>query len=772
MLLIPVCASWIGGLLIGSVHRLDGATALPLAFLCVVIAAALWRTGRPYLPALCLATVMLGGVRFGAAQEAIEGLDLKQYNGGPPVVLAGTVLSEPEVRGNWAMLTVGSLERVEGADRCPVSGSALVRTSWWEDWRSGDRVEVAGTLESPPVLDGFSYSDYLARRGIVSVVNSARIKLLARGQIGFPLGALNVLRDHLASVLSRALPEPQAGLAQGILIGLRANIAPAVLDAFSRTGTTHILAISGFNIAVVAGALSLVTRRILQRAPAALIAVLGIVLYTALVGAGPSVVRAAVMGVIVIAATYLGRQSHVLTSLTVVAALMTLLDPLILWDVAFQLSFLATGGLALVAPALSRLLAPLPAFLRDTLAVTVAAQAATLPVVVVDFRQISLVALPANLLVLPTLPVVMLTSGLTVLGGIVSPSLGSVVGWVAWPFLTCQIVIVELLSDLPWASLSVGEVPVALAWGYYAILGLVLLTVTHRSASAWQWLWSGPRWVWGGTIGASAIVAVVVWAGALTVPPQQMSVTFLNVGQGDATLIRTGSRCILVDGGPDPDVLGDALGRRLPFWDRQIDLAILTHGDADHLAGLLEVVRRGQVDQVLQTRCSADTELYSAWEQTLRSGGVPVVPAAGQEIDLGDGVKLSVLYPDNVLGPLGSGNDCSTVLRLACGEFSVLLAGDAGPDVQRGLLDSGVRVESTVLKVPHHGASGAVTAEFLEAVDPAVAVISVGRSNQFGHPAQSTLDQLARCKVYRTDVEGAILFEVHGGRCWVKTGSG
>ena len=772
MLLILVCASWIGGLLIGCLHHLDAAVALPLAFLSAVTAVALWRMGRPYLPALCLATVMLGGVRYGAAQEAIEGLDLKGYNDGPPVVLVGTILSEPEIRGGWAMLTVGSLERVEGADRWPVSGSVLVRTSWWEDWRSGDRVEVAGKLESPPVLDGFSYSDYLARRGIVSVANSVRVELLTRGQIGFPLGALIALRDHLASVLSRALPEPQAGLAQGILIGLRANIAPTVLDAFNRTGTTHILAISGFNIAVVAGALSLLTRRILRRAPAAFIAVLGIVLYTALVGAGPSVVRAAVMGVIVIAATYLGRQSQVLTSLAAVAALMTLLDPSILWDVAFQLSFLATGGLALVAPALSRALAPLPAFPRDTLAVTVAAQAATLPVVAVNFRQISLVALPANLLALPTLPMVMLTSGLTALGGVVSPALGSVAGWIAWPFLTCQIVIVELLGELPWASVSVGEVSVALAWAYYAILGLVLLGVKHRSAVAWQWLQSGPHWAWGGAISASAIVAVVAWTGALTAPPQQMSVTFLNVGQGDATLIRAGSRCILVDGGPDPHVLGDALGRRLPFWDRQIDLAILTHGDADHLAGLLEVVRRGQVDQVLQTRCGAESELYSAWEEALRSRGVPVVAAAGQQIDLGDGVKLSVLYPDSGPGPLGSGNDCSTVLRLACGGFSVLLAGDAGPDVQQALLGSGVRLESTVLKVPHHGASGAVTAEFLEVVNPAVAVISVGRSNQFGHPAQSTLDQLTHCKVYRTDQDGAVHFEIRDGRCWIRTGSG
>ncbi len=704
MLLILICGSWIAGLLLGSLNRLDPSLMLPLAFLCASAATALWWRGRAYIPTLCLAAVMLGIVRYGAAEEALERLDLRAYNDGPPVVLRGTVLTEAEVRSTWAALTVGQLELVEGVECRPVAGSVLVRASWWEDWRSGDRLELAGVLESPPVLDGFSYSDYLARHGIVSVMSSPQLKLLGRGQIGFPLGALNALRDCLADTLTTALPEPQAGLAQGILFGLRGNVAPNVLDAFNRTGMTHVLAISGFNIAVVATALSLVTRRVLRRAPAALVAVVGVALYTALVGASPSVVRAAIMGIIVIAATYLGRQSHILTSLVLVAALMTLLDPLIVWDVAFQLSFLATGGLGVVAPALTRLLGRLPGLLRGTIVTTVAAQMATLPVVAVNFHQVSLVALPANLLALPALPLVMLTSGLTVIGGVVSPLIGSAVGWIAWLFLTCQIVIVEVLSGLSWASVSIGELPVAFAWAYYIALGLALLGASHRlSPVRWDWLRLGPRWLPKSLIGASAVLAAVAWLGVLTAPTEELSVSFLNVGQGDAILIRTGGRNIVVDGGPNPDVLADGLGRRLPFWDKQLDLAILTHGDEDHLSGLVELVKRRQVDQVLQTGCGAQSGLYAAWEQALREAGVPVVVAAGQDVDLGDGVRLSVLYPANGVDSLPAGNECSTVLRLACGDLSILLTGDAGPDVQRALLDSGVELKSAVFKVNMQG---------------------------------------------------------------------
>lgn len=794
MMLILIGVVWVVGILIGSWHAVPIAVALSLALLSTLLAAILhwrkygWLANCPYLALLCLAVMMLGSVRYGAAAEVVDRLELTRYNDGRPVTLRGTVAAEPDVRATFAFLKIDRLERLEGEGWQPVSGALRARVEWWGEWQSGDRLQMAGRLETPPILDGFPYREYLARQGIVSTMDFPDVTLVARGQHDLAQAALVSVRRHLGETLGRALPEPQAGLAQGILLGLRGSMSEGTIDAFSRTGMTHIVAISGFNIAIVAAALSMVGRRLLRRAPAAVVVGLGVMVYTLLVGAGPSVVRAAIMGMIVILGTYFGRQSHTLTALALAGILMTLHDPLVLWDIGFQLSFLATAGLVTATLPLGGLLGRWPAPLRDGVTVTIAAQLATLPVVAVNFREVSLVALPANLLALPALPFSMLCSGLTVLGGVISPVLGSIVGWSASLFLAYQLLVVETLSRLSWASISVGELPVVWVWVYYLGLGLVLLALARprvllqfsaaspasdqdQGPAINRSRWLDSRWLRMAVTAALAVVVGVTWTGALTAPSESLSVAFLDVGQGDAILVQTPRHNVLIDGGPNPDTLADALGRRLPFWKRQLDLVILTHEDADHVGGLLGVLGRYEIGQVLQGQSAERSGPYSSWLRGLEEKRVSCTTAVGgQVVDLGDGIRLTVLRPGiDEVSAQSEGNDASLIVRLTCGDLSVVLTGDAGPEAQRALLDAGVPVKSDVLKVPHHGAAGSLSSEFLAAVDPQAVVISVGRHNRFGHPALSTLEQLSELRVYRTDEDGTVELTARGGTWWVRT---
>lgn len=262
-----------------------------------------------------------------------------------------------------------------------------------------------------------------------------------------------------------------------------------------------------------------------------------------------------------------------------------------------------------------------------------------------------------------------------------------------------------------------------------------------------------------------ALAALLAWTAFLTLPDDRVRVDFLDVGQGDAILIRTPSYKVLVDGGPSPQTIARRLGERLPFWDRQIDLIVLTHPHEDHLMGLMEVLQRYQVDGILATPYEHDSSLYRQWRVLIRDRGVRyVIAGQGQEVRLGSEARLRVLLPGMSLfrGTDSDPNNNSVVLRLEVGGFSALLPGDIEEEAQQKLLAEPLGLESQVLKVPHQGARNALSEGFLGRVNPQVAVISVGESNPFGHPAQETIQKLQGIRVLRTDQQGTIEVETDG----------
>lgn len=262
-----------------------------------------------------------------------------------------------------------------------------------------------------------------------------------------------------------------------------------------------------------------------------------------------------------------------------------------------------------------------------------------------------------------------------------------------------------------------------------------------------------------------ALAALLAWTAFLTLPDDRVRVDFLDVGQGDAILIRTPSYKVLVDGGPSPQTIARRLGERLPFWDRQIDLIVLTHPHEDHLMGLMEVLQRYQVDGILATSYEHDSTLYRQWRVLIRDRGVRyVIAGQGQEVRLGSEARLMVLLPGVSLfhGTDSDPNNNSVVLRLEVGDFSALLPGDIEAEAQQKLLAEQLGLESQVLKVPHQGARNALSEGFLGRVNPQVAVISVGDKNPFGHPAQETIQKLQGIRVLRTDQQGTIEVETDG----------
>ncbi len=270
-----------------------------------------------------------------------------------------------------------------------------------------------------------------------------------------------------------------------------------------------------------------------------------------------------------------------------------------------------------------------------------------------------------------------------------------------------------------------------------------------RQMAGWRW------------IGVLALAAAVAWLALRGLPDGRLHVYFLDVGQGDAALIQTpDGRQILVDGGPSPIALLNELAAVLPFWDRSLDLIVLTHPDGDHLTGLIPLFDRYRVSQVLDTTLSDTSSWAEAWRTVLARDQISrTIAVRGMRIPLGQ-AQLTVLHPgpQPLRGTAADDNNNAIVLRLDHGQISLLLTGDAESEAEADMLRAGLPLQADLIKVGHHGSQGATSAAFLAAVKPRVAIISVGAKNRFGHPHPAVLARLAavQAEIFRTDRHGRI----------------
>jgi len=542
----------------------------------------------------------------------------------------------------------------------------------------------------------------------------------------------------------------QGALLQGILLGDRSRLRGTALEAaFRTTGLSHVLAVSGTHLVIVAYLMGALLQRTGISHRWRIVLVFGFaVLYVLLTGAPVSAVRALLMTGAALIASVSGRRGDSLSSLSIAVCLVLVHSPAQAFDVGFALSVSAVLGL-IVFSALAAEWAQMLAgryFRRPAraLATPVVAQAATAPIAIPAFNMVSLVGPIANVVVLPLASV---SLGIGVAGAImymVLPALGMPVLRLAALPLVGVARATALLSDVPFAAIALGGG--ALAWGAASALTGALIWVT----------WPAPRAPRVSRIVATVLLAGLVWfvvGGARLTTDAELTV--LDVGQGDAILLRDGGRAVLVDAGADQSSLRAAVAR---VGLRRVDAVFLSHSHADHTAGLAGLTGLVDVARVyVPAPTLEDFESVQAVAQGLT--GTPIAGIdAGSTVHVGSW-RLEVLWPLPDLAPDTNCNDTSMVLRVSGpGDFSAILTGDAEAAAQKGIAGHGPLRGCSLLKVPHHGSSGGVDPEALNAWSPHVALISVGDGNDFGHPHQATLDQLrdAGVRVYRTDRDGDV----------------
>lgn len=484
-LTIGFLLGFLAGVALGKLWTLTGLTALGAGAGLLLLGLLLRRWGAALLIALVLSGAALGVARWVTTQSELSPADLAYYNDNPEyLTLTGVVDDAPDVRLNHTKLTI-AVESLALPDNepIPVKGKLLIKTPLYPHYAYGDHLTLSAKIEKPFETEDFDYGEYLALKQIYSVSYYPSIERLAEGAESSLWAALIDLRLTVEDKLKSIYTEPAASLIVGLLTGSRQGIPRAVMDDFGTTGLTHIIAISGYNIAlVIAFVTGLVGTRVRRQWQFPLVAVF-VVLFTLFVGAGAPVVRAAIMGLLAFYGLTHGRQYHAGVGLAFTAALMVFLNPqILLADAAFQLSFAAVIGIIYVGPVLERLLAWVPNLLalRESLMLTLAAQITAVPLVILYFDQLSIISPIANILVAPVLPLAMLLGALTVLLAFVSLPLAIFVGLPAYLLLSYILLVARELADLPLASTSISQLTVVGVIAYYLLLIAALAYYYHR----------------------------------------------------------------------------------------------------------------------------------------------------------------------------------------------------------------------------------------------------------------------------------------------------
>jgi competence protein ComEC len=657
--------------------------------------------------------------------------------------------------------------------------------------RAGDRLDLEARLEAARDFEGFAYGAYLARQGIGAVASAYGARVVEH-RLGAIPDSMGSLRRWLLTGLNAHVPEPEAALGGGILLGARAGIAPEVNEAFARAGLTHVVAISGWNIAIVAAMASAASRPLTRlrggRHAAVLVAGSAVGAYVLLTGASPSVVRAALMAGGLVLARLGGSRAHALSGLLLAVLLMLFAAPPVLWDVGFQLSALATAGLIWFAAPLEAWLRRWPALVREPVALTLAAQLTTLPVILLNFERLSLVAPFANVAVVPLVPLVMLCSAAAaVVGGADAalhvPLAGDLAAWAsggaAWLYLRLMILAGQAAAWPPFAAVELVAPPwLAGIWYPALLLARNRIGAATDTSSGVATLPDGLASFAGAAVRPIRMVSgTILMLGLLTVmtrPDGRLELVMLDVGQGDAILIRAPSGATaLIDGGGDPDLTMRRLGEVLPFWQRRLDVAVLTHPHEDHVAGLVAALERFSVRLILDSGREYHNPTYPRFlDAARREPGARLVDVrAGDRVPLGGDTTLTFLFPSEADAAAalldGDINNASAVAMLESGGFRALLTGDAEAPVETLLLERGLLGPIDVLKVGHHGSDSSTTDALLAITRPRLALISLGADNEYGHPHPATLARLVGVPglvVHRTDQEGTVRVVVRGSR--------
>lgn len=691
--------------------------------------------------------------------------DISNFPKNEYVTLIGQIEDEPRIVEDRMFFTL-KVNQVNGRK---ATGLVSV-TAKAAKLEYGNKVEVGGKLEGLESLSNpgiLSFADFLKNKGIncqLRSTSSSPEALSRKG--GNLLKKLSIsLKNRLITIPQKTLPEPYSTLLASIVFGTRASKTPVeIKETYKRAGVAHLLVASGMHLGILVGVCLFIVRS--TRLPPWLgILITSIVnfLYALMTGFGPSILRAAIMAEIMLVGLLFEKEKEIYTSMALAAFVILLFNPRYLFEVGFQLSFGATLSLIYISPVINeRIKTFIPKYFSPIISAAIAPVLVSVPITLFHFSQTSIIGVLTNILLLPWVGVIVILGFVsTVLGAVFLP-LGELINGSNLILLWAANWIVTTLASLPFAQIFMPPPKLPVIIGYYiCIAGMVEVLRRGRFPRMNKFRIAAV---------ALAILSVLLWNAALSDETGGLTITVLDVGQGDSILIETPSkRRVLVDGGVKK------MGERVvvPFLLKngitRLDMVILTHPHEDHVGGLPAVLNKIKVDSVLDTGFVCKSESYRRFLDLVEKNKIKYrLARGGQTINFGKGVVAKVLHPTLpfLTDTNSDANNVSIVFRMQYGKFSMLFTGDNEHEGEERILEMfpASCLASNILKAGHHGSRTSTSDHFLSAVNPKVAVISCGKRNKFKHPHKSTLQKFEShgVKVYRTDQHGAVVITSDG----------
>lgn len=697
---------------------------------------------------------------------------------GKEVAIRGYVISEPELKGEKVSYIVeaNSIRVGYYGDFGDIKGkvilSTLIEDSSFFDY--GREVEFEGVLRQPEGMrnpGGFDYRRYLAQKGVGATVFSYAFEIEPNvgRKANLLIKAGLKVRDSIVYVIEKSLPHQQAGLLNGMLIGYREGLSEELQDAFSTAGLSHIMAVSGANVAFLILPLAFLFKKLrIRKILANILIIAFLIFFVFITGFEPSVLRAVVMASIMLTASILYREADTYTAIALSCIILLAYQPYMLFNVGFQLSYAAVLSIIMLHRNISNLIlkitkiksktipdTPKPAFFLEAFSATLAAQLGVLPITILYFNKISLISIIPNLLAAPLLEIITVLGAIMALIGQLSLVIAQLIGYLNCIFLSIILYITKYASSLPFATIRTITPTIFLVAAYYFAIWFLLwykplknikLNLRHKAS-------------------ALSIAALFILIAGLR--PTALEVVFLDVRQGDSSFIRTHTgKTLLIDGGGsnNPSVRSN-IGESaiIPFLldshVTKLNAVIATHAHSDHIQGLYDVIYQLNVDVLILPSLS-DEECFKELLLIACKKNVHVIRCSkGDIIRLDNMTYFKVLSPEpNCAADEDSLNNTSLVLKLCYGLTSIIFTGDAEKEVEEQLVSYSDSLSADVIKIAHHGSISSTGEAFLREVSPKAAVISVGKNN-FGHPSLQVLELLEQnnVKCFRTDECGAVL---------------
>lgn len=636
-----------------------------------------------------------------------------------------------------------------------------------------NKIYLEGTFNLPDLnrnTGGFNYRRYLNSQNIYGTITakSNSIILLEKNKIDF----ISKIKNVIEETYKKLLPKDYAGIINGMLNGDTKNVSKEILNDFKNSGITHLLAVSGSNVAYIIIIISLCSNKIFGKYLSHYIIIISIIIFIFVSGASASVARAGIMAILNIGAIIFSRKSDTLNNIFFSAVILLIINPLIVYDVGFILSFFGTLGIVLLSKKIILKIEKVIKikFISETSGVTFSAQIVLLPIMAYYFNTLSIISIITNLLVVP------ISGFLTILGFIaviisnINFSLGKIVSYAIYTLISFMLKVASFFSKIPFANLIVPTPKIWMIIFYYLIIYLIA-TENKKEIVIKIFNYKRIRKL---KIVLLEIIFVIIIINSIAniIPRNYIKLNMIDVGQGDSFYIETKNRkTILVDGGgsesSDYDIGENIL---VPYLldkgKTKIDLVIISHPHEDHIEGIFTVIEKLKVKKVIIGENLDNNELIIKLKEICKNRKTKIIKVSAGDSFCIDDVYFDVIYP-NIKIKEENINNMSLVLKMKYGEIVTLFTGDLEEEAENNINQN---IKADILKVSHHGSNTSTSDKFLNKVLPKIALISVGKDNSYGHPSKEVLERLERknINIYRTDLIGEVMLKIYKNKIELK----